>query len=86
MPKMRRRISEQPLTEYDLEAVYDAEIAPLMTQIIAICERVNMPVVASFSYRRDAAGEYDLCSTAIGSTDRTPPTFQRIVVLLVGQD
>ncbi len=74
------------MDKYDLEAVYDAEIAPLMTQIIAICERVNMPMVASFSYRRNSAGGYDLCSTSIGSTDRTPPTFRRMVVLLVGQD
>ncbi len=35
---------------YDLEAVYDAEIAPLMTQILAICKRERMPMVASFAY------------------------------------
>ena len=32
----------------DLEAVYDAEIAPLMEQIIAIAQRCDMPFVALF--------------------------------------
>lgn len=32
----------------DLEAVYDAEIAPLMEQIIAIATRCDMPFVAAF--------------------------------------
>jgi hypothetical protein len=48
---------------WDLEAVYDAEISPLMTQIIAICKRVGLPMVASFQYanREDEA----LCTTAL---------------------
>ena len=37
--------------EYDLEAIYDAEIGPLMAQIIAICERHELPMIASFAYR-----------------------------------
>jgi hypothetical protein len=32
----------------DLETVYDAEIAPLMQQIIDIAQRCDMPFVASF--------------------------------------
>jgi hypothetical protein len=38
---------------YDLESVYDDEIAPLMTEIIAISKRVGMPMFASFAYRND---------------------------------
>lgn len=38
---------------YDMEAVYDAEIAPLMAQIIAVCQRENMPFIASFGYAYD---------------------------------
>lgn len=32
----------------DLEAVYDAEIAPLMEQIINIAKKCDMPFVAAF--------------------------------------
>jgi len=35
---------------FDMEAVYDAEIAPLMAQIIEICKREGMPFLASFMY------------------------------------
>lgn len=73
------------MMEYDLEEVYDAEIAPLMAQIIEICRRVGMPFVASFSYRRDEDGEYDFCSSALGSPERTPEKFHDIVQLLVGE-
>ena len=38
------------MSEFDLEAVYDAEIAPLLTQIIAICKRERLPMLASFFY------------------------------------
>jgi hypothetical protein len=35
---------------YDLEAVYDEQVAPLMAQIIAVCKEHNLPMVASFAY------------------------------------
>lgn len=38
-----------------LEAVYDAEISPLMTQIIAICKRENLPMFATFKLDGDLA-------------------------------
>jgi len=44
----------------DHEDVYDREIAPRMTEIIAICKRYNIPILASFEY---ADGE--LCTTCI---------------------
>lgn len=67
---------------YDLEAVYDAEIAPLMAQIIEICERADMPFVASFCYRQDAQGEHDFCSSAHGNIPRTPMEYHRMVAIL----
>lgn len=74
---------DEPLTTtYDLEAVYDAEIAPLMAQIYEICKRVEMPYVASFSYRRDKASEYDLCSSALVWAARAPTTYTQIIRLL----
>lgn len=42
----------------DLEGVYDREIAPLMAQIIAVCKREGMPVLASFQYADES-----LCTT-----------------------
>lgn len=44
----------------DNEAVYDAEIAPLITEIIAICKREGIPMAATFEY---APEQY--CTTAI---------------------
>lgn len=39
--------------QFDLEAAYDERIAPLMTQIIDICEEVKMPMMATFCYFND---------------------------------
>lgn len=35
---------------WDKEAIYDEQISPLMTQIIAICKEHNIPMVAQFQY------------------------------------
>lgn len=35
---------------FDKESVYDEQISPLMTQIIAICKEHNIPMVAQFQY------------------------------------
>jgi hypothetical protein len=61
---------------FDLEAVYDAEIAPLMRQIIAICKRERMPVFASFAYGSDGEG-HDFCTTHLPFDGRTPPQFTK---------
>jgi hypothetical protein len=76
---------DEPLTteSYDLEAVYDSEIAPLVAQIHEICRRIKMPYVASFAVRRDEAGEYDLCSSALAWADRRPNTYNQITRMLI---
>lgn len=52
------------MEEWNKEAVYDAEIAPLMAQIIAICERESIPVIASFQYAHSPYEEGDaFCTT-----------------------
>lgn len=43
-------MSEEKTAEYDLEEVYDERIAPLMSEIIAICQEHKMPMVATFQY------------------------------------
>ena len=54
---------------FDLEAVYDSEISPLMRQVIAICKRVNMPMLATFCYGRgrdaDDPDKTDYCTTVL---------------------
>lgn len=54
---------------YDLEQVYDDEISPLMAQIIEICKRENMPMVASFQYARDEDHVDDCCTSLINGLD-----------------
>ena len=39
--------------ELDKEKIYDDEIAPWMTDIIAICKKHKMPFFASFQYSDD---------------------------------
>lgn len=58
---------------FDLESVYDDQIAPLMAQILQICQANNMPMLATFVYRRDDQGGYDLCTSAIPVEGRDPP-------------
>lgn len=51
---------------WDKESVYDNEIAPLMEQIIEICHRSEIPLVAQFQYAGGKdADEASLCSTVI---------------------
>lgn len=52
------------MTAFDLESVYDSEISPLMTRIIEICKRTNMPVLASFCFKHDDE-DTSLCTTCI---------------------
>lgn len=49
----------------DLEQVYDDEISPLMSQIIAICKKHEMPMFATFQYK-DNEDEQDASRYLIG--------------------
>jgi hypothetical protein len=42
---------------YDLEAIHDERIYPLMAQIIAICREHRIPLLCSFQYAASDAGE-----------------------------
>ena len=57
---------------FDLEAVYDEEISPLMKKIIEICKQHEMPMVASFCYRTDEEGGNDAANTNLPFGDRQP--------------
>ena len=64
--------------EYDLEAIYDAEIGPLMAQIIAICKRHELPMIASFAYRTGS-----FCSTVLHFDDRQVERFEQMQKILL---
>jgi hypothetical protein len=51
----------------DKEPIYDAQIAPLMTEIIRVCKEHQIPMVASFQLNEgDDCEEGSLfCTTAI---------------------
>ena len=42
---------------FDLEQVYDDEISPLMSKIIAICKEHKMPMIASFTFVSEEESE-----------------------------
>lgn len=44
----------------DNEAIYDEQIAPLMTKIIAICKEHEIPMLACFQYAPN-----DLCTSSL---------------------
>ncbi|MGW5954924.1 hypothetical protein [Bacillus mycoides] len=39
---------------YDKEKIYDEEIAPLMQQILEICKREELPMVAQFYHAEES--------------------------------
>lgn len=53
------------------EQIYDAQISPLMVQIIAICKQHKIPVVATFGLGQDDNGDLH-CTTVIIPKDFEP--------------
>ena len=49
--------------DFNLEHVYDEQIAPLMSQIIDICKAHELPMFATFLYANDSESEdHRFCS------------------------
>ena len=44
---------------FDLEEVYDKQLAPLMEKIIGICNEHHVPMFATFLYKSDPEGVDD---------------------------
>jgi hypothetical protein len=58
---------------YNLEHVYDREIAPLMAQILTICEQHHLPMVAAFAFSSAHDGdEVGICTSALLYPKRQP--------------
>ena len=62
---------------FDLEAVYDEQINPLMKQIIDICKKHDLPFVASFQYSSNGKDDNNFCSTAV-LPDKKRPVAQEL--------
>lgn len=69
---------------FDLEAVYDAEISPLMKRIIEICKEHELPMVASFCYRSDGDGANDASNTCLPFGDRQPERLKHATKAVYG--
>ena len=50
---------------WDNEAVYDEQISPLMTKIIAVCKEHRMPIVFSVQYCDTESDGPGFCTTTI---------------------
>lgn len=55
---------------YDLESVYDERIAPLMSQIIAVCKEHKLPMLATFQYQRTEENGEGFCTTSLPFSER----------------
>jgi len=69
-----------PDQAFDLEQVYDDQIAPLMTQIIDICKANKLPLFATFLYGHDPDnGGGQLCTTSLLFKEREiPPEMEEL--------
>lgn len=70
---------------FDLESVYDEQIAPLMTNIIEICKTNKMPMMAAFMYQH-RHGEQEVesyCTTSLpGEGDWKPEKIIRATEII----
>lgn len=64
---------------FDLEDAYDADVSPLMRQVIDACTRHGIQMTASFCYSRDKGGEEGLCTTALPGPCRTLELAARLI-------
>ena len=68
------------MSHWDKEAVYDEQIFPLMSQIIAICKEHEMPIVCSVQYADDEESGPSFCTTAITHWAHASERMQRLNV------
>ena len=67
---------------YDKESVYDEQISPLMTQIIAICKEHQLPMVADFQYSNDEENGPAHCTTTLPFKGIADEKLERVSVIL----
>ncbi|MGU7780497.1 hypothetical protein [Burkholderia sp. PU8-34] len=57
------------------ERIYDEQISPLMTQIIAICKEHKIPILASFFTPGDDDPELAVTTALLGNGFEAPKNF-----------
>ncbi|VWB16373.1 hypothetical protein BLA14095_00477 [Burkholderia lata] len=57
------------------EQIYDEQISPLMTQIIAICKEHKIPILASFFTPGDDDPELAVTTALLGNGFEAPKNF-----------
>ena len=62
---------------YDLEAVYESEIAPLISQVLAICTKYDIPFIASVQYGHNAEA-WSMTSSWYFPDARTSPRYTAV--------
>lgn len=84
---IRHDTKDLPPMNPNSEAVYDAEISPLMTQIIKICRANNIPMIASFQYEQAGVSERGagFCTTRIACKNESK-TFHNAMDLLMQRE
>jgi len=65
------------------EAVYDALIYPLMTQIITICRDNKIPMLCTFQYAADDGTRASFCTTYIPFVGMSP-ALKKCLHILTG--
>ncbi len=64
------------MNHFDKEKVYDEEIFPLITKVVEICQKHEIPMVASFTYKAYSEST-DRCTTILnGFKGRFEPIYQ----------
>lgn len=68
-----KEMMEMPFEVYDLDATYDAEVAPLVQALMEKCKELRMPCFVAASYSQEADGTTGLvCSAQLMEPARTP--------------
>ncbi|WP_175806908.1 hypothetical protein [Burkholderia cenocepacia] len=63
------------MTAATKEQIYDEQISPLMTQVIAICKEHKIPIVASFFTPSDNDPELAVTTALLGNGFDAPENF-----------
>ncbi|RQU96669.1 hypothetical protein [Burkholderia cenocepacia] len=63
------------MTATTKEQIYDEQISPLMTQIIAICKEHKIPILASFFTPGDDDPELAVTTALLGNGFEAPKNF-----------
>lgn len=68
--------NEEP---WDKESVYDEQISPLISKVIAICTEHGIPYLSSFLLNSEGLN----CTTSLLGSERAPKNYREALHLLI---